>query len=357
MRVLSIAGGGVRGIYAAAYLDELERGFASRRGMAGLDIGKAVDLIVGTSTGAIIGCGLAVGQSPAELMKLYREHARYIFPKKLPSRVGPNLLMQLFTRRKHLRRGDWALRRALSALFKETSIRQLWEQRGIALAIPAVNMGTYGGWVFKTPHSSKSDHRDDDTTIVDVCLASTAAPLFRSLALIEHENTSTYDVFADGGLWANNPVLVALVEALAISCDNDEKITIFSLGTCGKPEGEIIERGDLHRGLTGWTFGGEAASVSIAAQEFAFDMIARFLLPHLQKKVRIVRFPSDKIPGALLEYLDMDETRPKGLDALVGQARQDAHMTNRQIAQGTEDGGAIKDLFDSMPLRAGNHKE
>ena len=81
-------------------------------------------------------------------------------------------------------------------------------------------------------------------------------------------------------------------------------------------------------------------------------MIGHFLLPHLRKKVRIVRFPSDKIPGALLEYLDLDETRPEGLEALVRQARQDAHMTNRHIALETESGRAIKELFDSMPLRA-----
>ena len=352
MRVLSIDGGGVRGIYAAAYLDELERGFAARRSVQGLDIGKAADLIVGTSTGAIIGCGLANGHSPAELVQLYRQHAPEIFPKRLPSRLDLNLFHQLFTRRRYLERGDRALRRALSAKFHKTTLRELWELRGIALAITAVNMSTYRGWIFKTPHSSTSDHRDDDTTIVDVCLASSAAPLFRSLALVEHTNTSTYDVFADGGLWSNNPVLVALVEALDMSDDKDEEIAIYSLGTCGKPAGQVIGRDNLHRGLAGWKFGGEAARVSIAAQEFAFDMIGRFLLPHLRKKVQIVRFPSDKIPDALLQYLDLDETRPEGLDALVRQARQDAHMTNHQIKQGTENGRAIKELFDSMPLRA-----
>ena len=357
MRVLSIDGGGVRGIYAAAYLNELERAFAMRRAVPGLDVGKAADLIVGTSTGAIIGCGLATGHSTAELVELYRRHAAEIFPKRLPSKAGLDFLQQLFTRPRHLKNGESALRRALDAMFQRTTLKELWERRGIAIAIPAVNMSNYRGWVFKTPHSSTSDHRDDETAVVDVCLASSAAPLFRSLASVEHSNTERCDVFADGGLWANNPVLVALVEALNMADGRDEDIVIYSLGTCGKPEGQVLGSADLHRGLAAWKFGGEAASLSIAAQEFAFDMIVRFLLPHLQKKVRIVRFPSDKIPGALLEYLDLDETRPKGLDALVGQARQDAHMTNRQIAQGTEDGRAIKDLFYSMPPRAGNHKE
>src|SRR5206468_2174899 len=110
---------------------------------------------------------------------------------------------------------------------------------------------------------------------------------------------------------------VALVEALRMLGTRDEEIEIFALGSCGKPEGEIIPFEALDRGLTEWKFGGAAASVSIAAQEYAFDMIARLLQPHLKKRIQIVRFPSDKIPGALLQYLDLDETRPDALGALI----------------------------------------
>jgi hypothetical protein len=272
----------------------------------------------------------------------------------LPSKFGLDLLAQLINRPRYLRQGDRALRQALTSVFQEVTLREIWERRRIALTIPAVNMCTYRGWAFKTPHNSTTDHRDDETTLVDVCMASSAAPLFRSLAAIKHTATNTCDVFADGGLWANNPVLIALVEALRIIGDRDEQIEIFCLGTCGKPEGQVLGLNDLHRGLQDWKFGGEAATVAVAAQEFAFDMIAGFLLPHLKKKIQIVRFPSDKIPGALLEYLDLDDTRPEGLDALVRQARQDAHMTNLQIEQGTEDGKAIASLFNAMPPRAEN---
>ena len=177
MRVLSIDGGGIRGIYAAAYLEELERGFATRRTAQRLDIGKAVDLIVGTSAGAIIGCGLATGHTPAELVQLYRRHAAEIFPKRLPSRLGWNLIQQLVTRSRHLERGDRALRRELSALFQKTTFRELWQRRGIALAIPAVNMSTYRGWVFKTPHAPTSDHRDDDHGSLFGKQCSTAVPI------------------------------------------------------------------------------------------------------------------------------------------------------------------------------------
>lgn len=349
-RVLSIDGGGMRGIYTATYLDALERSFAEQRKHPhGLDIGKAFQLIVGTSTGAIIGCGLAKGVAPAKMGQFYKHHGYEIFPKKLPFALNWELASQFWKRPKYLEHGHRALKAALTQLLGATTIRQVWEQRGIALAMTAVNMSTYRPWIFKTPHDPKSNHRDDSYTLADVCLASTAAPLFRSLAAIDQPTGDSCDIFTDGGLWANNPVVVALVEALRILGDRDEEIEIFSLGSCGKPEGEIIGRDQIHRGLLEWKLGGEAAKVSIASQEFAFDMMANLLVPHLKKPVSIVRFPSEKIPGAMLQYLDLDETRAEGLEALMRHARQDAHMTNSAIQQGTNEGRMIESVFNDMP--------
>jgi hypothetical protein len=352
-RVLSIDGGGMRGIYSAAYLAALEQGFSHQRGSArGLDIGSAFNLIVGTSTGAIIGCGLAHGVPVSEMVRLYKQHGSGIFPKKMPTGLGPDLAAQLFTRPAKLQQGDEALRAALGSVFQGTTLRQVWENRRIAIAVPAVNMATYRSWVFKTPHDPQSNHRDDTRTLVEVCLASSAAPLFRSLAVIDHGVEGGHEVFADGGLWANNPIMVALLEALRMVGDGEDEIEIFALGSCGKPEGEAICKSDLHRGLADWKFGGEAAKVSIAAQEFAFDMMAKFLSPHLKKPVRIVRFPAEKIPATMLQYLDLDETRPEGLEALIQHARRDADMTNSGVQHGSLEGRAIKALFESMPVRA-----
>ena len=139
-----------------------------------------------------------------------------------------------------LHEGTEALRNALRGVFQQTTMKQLWDERGIALAIPSVNMATYRAWVFKTPHDAQTNHRDDHFSLVDVCLATSAAPLFRSLAGIANQQAGGHEVFADGGLWANNPILVALVEALRILGTREEEIEIFALGTCGKPEGEIL---------------------------------------------------------------------------------------------------------------------
>jgi len=348
---LSIDGGGMRGLYAASYLAALEAAFSQRRGVAGLDIGKAFDLIVGTSTGGILAAGLAAGLPPRVMGEVYTNSGAKIFPRRLPSKRGFDLLRQLFTRPKFLKAGDEALRRALEKTFGKVTIGELWNRRGIALAIPAVNVSTYRPWVFKTPHLAGSNHRDDGYQITDVCLATTAAPLFRSMAAVRRPDNACTDIFVDGGLWANNPIVVALVEALRITDGGDQEIEIYSLGTCSKIEGEIVAESAVHRGLLDWKLGGEAAKISIAAQDFAFDANARFLLPYLTKKVRIVRFPAEPLPAGLLEYLDLDETRPEGLDALIRQARTDADMTNSKIQKGTDDGAAIQALFLSMPAR------
>jgi hypothetical protein len=351
-RVLSINGGGMRGIYAASYLESMEYAFASRRGVDALDIGKAFDLIVGTSTGAIIGCGLAKGVRPSEMVNLYKENGAKIFPQKLPSKFGYDFIKQLIARPGYLKYGEKALREASKTTFGDTTVKQIWDERQIALAVTAVKMSNYGPCVFKTPHNPDSTGRDNVCTLVDICLASSAAPLFRSLAAIDHSAHGTNNVFTDGGLWANNPVIVAITEALRMLSDqnrDDETIEVFCLGSCGKPEGNIIDKSKLARGLLEWRFGGEAAQVSIAAQEYAYDFIAQELAKHFKRSVKVINFPAGTVHGDLLDYLDLDETREKGLNALISKAKDDADTTNSFMRNNAEYGPLIKNLFDSMP--------
>jgi hypothetical protein len=357
LRVLSLDGGGMRGIYTTAYLHHLVRGLAHRKGdnkATDLDVGKAFQLIVGTSTGAIVGCGLAAGVSLSKMQDLYRDNGRHIFRKRLPTGLA-GVIRDLFVRKQALRKGEDALRAALVNALGNQTLGEIWRKRGIALAVPAVNMANWRGWVFKTPHLPDSTHRDDDYRLVDVCLASSAAPLFRSLAAVPTpEHNGTLNVFADGGLWANNPILVALTEALRMSGEAPTKIEVFSLGTCGKPEGEGIDAEARHRGLPEWKFGGLAASLSVSSQEYGHDQVARMLVPFLSRNhydIKLVRFPSEPVPAWMLPYLDLDETREKALDALVNQAATDANYTNSQIQKNEPAASAILDLVNSMPTR------
>lgn len=349
-RALSLDGGGMRGTYTATYLDQVAANFARQRGLAAIDIGGAFDLIAGTSTGGIIACALAVGIPLAEVVGLYRDAGAAIFSRPLPSTL-PGVVPDHFRRAAALAAGEDALRKALADKLGEATIREVYESRGIALAITAVEMSQHRSWVFKTPHFAGTNHRDDEYRLVDVCLATSAAPIFRSLAAVDHAAVGDgYNVFADGGLWANNPVLVALVDALDMAAPG-QPIEIFSLGTCPLPAGEQIARDAIHRGLADWRFGGGPAALAIDAHQFAYDHMAKKLARHLDHPCTVIRFPSDKVPAALIPFLGLDDTRPEAIAALVNQARTDADMTNSKCAYRDTDPEAdrICALFGSAP--------
>ena len=211
--------------------------------------------------------------------------------------------------------------------------------------------------MFKTPHFAATNNRDDNYRLVDVCLATSAAPIFRSMASIDHPGeTVTHNVFVDGGLWANNPVVVGLIEALDVAAPS-QPIEVFSLGTCPFPAGEQIACAEVHRGLSGWKFGGDAASLAIDAQQFAYDHMAKKLARQVTsstgRKCTMLRFPSEKVPAALIPYLGLDDTRSEAVEALIRQARTDADMTNSRCDYcGTDPEAAmICDLFTTMPPR------
>ena len=174
-RVLSLDGGGMRGVYTATYLDHVASAFARRRGVSSLDIGAAFDLIAGTSTGAIVGCSLAHAVPLTTVIDLYRTRGRAIFPRPFPTRVGLSLFLDLVARPRALKRGADALRSALAETFGDTTVRQLYDRRGIALAITAVQFGQHRNWVFRTPHAPEVDRRDENCALVDLCLAASAA--------------------------------------------------------------------------------------------------------------------------------------------------------------------------------------
>lgn len=350
-RVLSLDGGGMRGTYTATYLDRVAATFAKRRGLAALDMGGAFDLIVGTSTGGIIACALAAGVPLAGIVALYQQHGPKIFSRPLPAgAVG--VVNDLWKRPDALATGTAELRAALTAKLGAATLGDIYRSRGIALAIPAVEMSQHRGWVFKTPHlKDTTNHRDDNYTLVDVCLATSAAPVYRSLAAVDHpDGGEGFNVFVDGGLWANNPVLVGLIDALDVA-QPGQPIQIFCLGTCPLPAGEQIARASLDRGLAEWKFGGEAAGLAIDAQQFSFDHMARKLTRHVGRDCTIIRFPSDKVPAALIPYLGLDETRPEAIAALINQARTDADMANSKCAYADSDPEAalICALFESAP--------
>ncbi len=341
----------MRGVYTAAFLARLVGHYSACRGGDRLDFGRGFDLIAGTSTGAIVGSALAVGKPMADVVDLYRHHGANIFPHRIAGKMSA--LTRVVSGGHHVRRGDKALRSALVEVLGSATMRDVFDRRGISMAVPAVLMSEHRALVFKK--TASSGLRDDNYTLVDVCMASSAAPIYRSLAAIADPKCvgAPKQVFADGGLWANNPVLVAMIDALANAAP-DQPIELFSLGTCPRPEGEHIQEDAIHRSMLDWSLGAAVTSLSISAQEFAFDNMARLLARNLSKcgrSISLIRFPNKQVPASMMPYLALDDTRPEAIDRLIAQANTDADLTKSACDDPRDQQGQlIHRLLNGLPV-------
>lgn len=244
-RVLSLDGGGIRGVFTAAFLAELESHLDA-------PIGSYFDLIAGTSTGGIIALGLAAGHPASEIRDLYVSNAEKIFTERgqhwgigLAGRVLGIKWPQVraFVSEVGVYRSKYhqeGLRNALRDKFGDRTIEDLATCR---VVVPAVDLVSARTIVFKTPHLPGLV-RDRQFSLIDVALATSAAPTYFPHAIIEAGSA-----YADGGLWANNPAIVAYAETARIreQCTRDEdpqfefaEMGMLSVGTgriphCGVP--------------------------------------------------------------------------------------------------------------------------
>ncbi len=353
-RVLSIDGGGMRGLYTATYLETLCRRFNDGKV---LDVGSAFDLIVGTSTGGILACGLAAGVGLDRISILYQKHGSAIFPRPIPDLDFGNLTqivvsgLKLYnwetSRAKWAADGQAALRTALEEVLNSRTVKQTWEHRNIALCIPAVNMSNHKPWVFKTPHLAGKT-RDDEYSLVDVCLATAAAPILLPLAITDVPSEDKYNVFADGGLWANNPVMVGLVEALQLA-SHKQAIEIMTIGTCAPPSGRAITKEGGNWGLAQWKAGLEIVETSLEAQSVGYELIAAQIAPYLDRPCKIMRLPTGGPPsGDQATYVGMDKADEMACKVLSDLGRNDGEQAHSSITRGNQKLAPIGDIFRNL---------
>lgn len=233
-KILSLDGGGIRGIYTARLLYRCETELCS-----GKSISRYFDLIAGTSTGGIIALGLGLGFSARDLLNFYVLDGRKIFPPLPKTWFGSALRLVsslLGTRLNHI-----ALERALKERFGEN----LFGNSSARLVIPAFMVPKTEIAVFKTDHHPdfKNDHK---TPAWRIARSTSAAPTY----LKGHEHEETGRIFIDGGVWANNPVMIALIDALSAYEISREQISVLSLGTGNPPF--HLSRSSAFGGLFSW---------------------------------------------------------------------------------------------------------
>lgn len=218
-KILSIDGGGIRGVFPAAFLARLQANLPH-------PISSYFDLIAGTSTGGIIALGLGLGIKIEEILNLYETHGPRIFDQHR----GPVI--------------DWVTQKLrgakqyVGAKYENKALRQALEKvllgkhlgdSSTRLLIPSWNAETGRVYIYKTAHHPRLEN-DYKRPALDAAMATAAAPTFLAPYL-----TSDDVELVDGGVWANNPTGTATVEAIGMLGWPAERIKILSIGTISSP--------------------------------------------------------------------------------------------------------------------------
>lgn len=284
LHILSLDGGGIKGLFSAAVLAKLEEDH-------GVRIVDHFDLIVGTSTGGIIAIALGLGITPAQLVKFYVEHGPRIFGDAPRGRVRG--FVHRLRRRKY---GNTALRNSLLSVIGERTLGESTKR----LVIPTYNLGRDEVRLFKTPHHARLK-RDWKIPAWQVAMATSAAPtFFAAWRGIEDQR------LVDGGVWANNPTMVGIIEARSLLGAEHDQIRVLSLGTCD----ELVHRPDhLDEGGL-WAWREQACKVIMRGQSVGTDNLAALLLGRNR-----IRRLDPKVPNKLF-VLDKTST----MDKLIAEA-------------------------------------
>jgi predicted acylesterase/phospholipase RssA len=254
-RILALDGGGLRGTFTAAVLAKWDDMIKSG---GGNQLVKHFDLIAGTSTGSILAIGLGLGLSPAEMLLFYQKQGPKIFPK--------NRKLRHWLKSKH---ESQTLRATLQSVFGD---RKLTRDSCCRLVLPTVRAVHGEAEAIVTAHS-RDRTAFASISAVDAALASSAAPTYFDEAIVD--NAISVETYLDGGIWANNPVLPAIAEAVRHLNIPINRIDVLSVGTMGN---EIDFTESFSKGKAGWA--PTSADLFFSAQEHAAAELAdSFLSP------------------------------------------------------------------------------
>ena len=292
-RILSLDGGGIRGLVTCRWLTAVEDALrkAGKPGLAG-----SFDLVAGSSTGAIIACGLSLGLSPQRVADLYRERRHEIFPGiagRLWSRAG-----RFFSQGPSAPRYD---ARGLEKVLKEVFGGTTLARAKVPLLVTSYDTIARAPVMFK---SFKPEHRT--LPMWQVCRASSAAPTYFPAFGMRVEGHGC--ALIDGGVVANNPTACAIAEALRKDArvDHPRDLVVLSVGS-GERTRTIDLKSAREWGALEWAvpiidvlFDGNTDSVDYIARQLVGDGYFR-----LQAKLLIGLDDLDDTSSTNLVALDI----------------------------------------------------
>jgi patatin-like phospholipase/acyl hydrolase len=296
-KILSIDGGGLRGLIPLLVLKEVEK-------ITGKKIHELFDLIVGTSTGGIIACGLTAtkdGKTPLltidELIELYTTKGGVIFPYK------NNLFTKISSLFDPKFKAD-GLDKTLNEYFLDLKLNNTLKP----IIVSSYDIRNNEVVMFKSRKSNESGY---NVLLKDVCRATSAAPTY--LPSYEISFAGKLRTCIDGGVFINNPALAAVSDAIrntyGIKDLNMSDITLLSLGTGIYTENLGVKNTD-DWGLKDWAR--PISDIMMQATSKSVDYECNELL---DKYLRFQITIDDKAKS------DMSDSRPETANYLIDRVK------------------------------------
>lgn len=310
-KILSIDGGGIKGLYSASVLSKLEK-------VSGKKSGDCFDLICGTSTGGLIALGLAAGKDAKDLVSLYYEKGNKIFPTskwrfcRFLQRSIFHTITQTFLFGKY---SSKSLEKHLKETFGELKLGEL----NNLVCIPSYNLTSGMPRMFKYPHKEGGFFKDKEIPVLDAALATSAAPTYFPI----HEYNDT--LYIDGGVWANNPSLSGLLEAICYFVGDEEDkeyshIELLSVASISQASG-WVSGVRKRRSFIGWR--SKLLETSMNGQAYFTDFFLKKSIKLMNQNNKYVRIESPKLSCDQMEVLSMDRADIKALKTLKSIGEQD----------------------------------
>jgi patatin-like phospholipase/acyl hydrolase len=304
-RILSLSGGGVRGLITAVWLNRLEQ-------KLGTPIAEFFDLIAGTSTGSLIACALSMGMKTETIVRIYRDRAQEIFPapaSRLWSRFSRTFSQGLDAPRYDSK----GLELVLRSVFGDARFGDL----RVPTLVTSYNLASREALVFKTiPNAglqvlAETYRKYNSFPVWEICKASSSAPVYFPAHITQIDGRSV--PLIDGGVVANNPTACAIAEAVRINDARsvDQRIplgnfVVASFGT-GQSSRPIATQESQVWGALEWAI--PLIDVLFDGSADAVDYIAQQILP--DNNYFRFQTPLDKA------YDDIDRTDTTNLNALI----------------------------------------
>jgi patatin-like phospholipase/acyl hydrolase len=299
-RILSLDGGGIRGVVTARILQEVEK-------ILGQSITEYFDLIAGTSTGSLLAAGIALGRKPEDMMNIYSQRGEEIFDwqtrtlrRLLPGGGG---YFVPFTRYK-----NEGLKKVLQEELRfpeggETPKLIDVENRENSPTLLILAYDTYQGITQNFASNAvlikpRQPSWFTQLPIWELCVCSSAAPtFFPPYQLKDSSNPSKEFNYIDGGVSANNPALAALTHAMYTKTRNNgnaqsqgldvSDISILSIGT-GSVQNKFDFKTVNQWGLVEWAE--KISDIFLAAPaDFETKVTRQFLSSNAQDCERYLR--------------------------------------------------------------------